>query len=93
MRGGQLRIFLLCHLELEARSLALECQFNLSIESRSSWFVHYLREKCASRWDHLSHCPCSCAWVLLFVFVFGCVMICQRVISVHLPVCSLLIGI
>ena len=28
MRGGELRIFLLCHLELEARDLALEGQFS-----------------------------------------------------------------
>ena len=40
MRGDELRIFLLCHLELEARGLALEGQFSLSMKTSSLWLVH-----------------------------------------------------
>ena len=40
MTGGERRIFLLRHLELEVKGLALECQFNLSVKTRSLWLVH-----------------------------------------------------
>ena len=56
MRGGELRIFLFHHLELEARSLAFECQFSLSIKSHFLWFGHFPHKKHTSGWDHLSHC-------------------------------------
>ena len=43
--GGEHRIFLLRHLELEARGLALECQFSLSVKTPSLWLVHHTSKK------------------------------------------------
>ena len=40
MTGGERRIFLLRHLELEVKGLALECQFSLSVKTHSLWLVH-----------------------------------------------------
>ena len=38
--GGEHRIFLFCHLELEARSLVLEWQFSLFVKCQILWLVH-----------------------------------------------------
>ena len=46
--GGEHRIFLLRHLELEAKGLALECQLSLSAKTRSLWLVHCPCKKQAS---------------------------------------------
>ena len=47
--GGEHRIFLICHLELEVKGLALECQFSLSVKTCSLWLVHRPCKKRASR--------------------------------------------
>ena len=53
--GGEHRIFLLCHLELEVKGLALECQFSLSVKTCSLWLGHCPCQKRASRPRRLSH--------------------------------------
>ena len=57
--GGEHRIFLLCHLELEVKGLALEYQCSLSRKTHSLWLVHCPCQKRASRPCCLSHCPHS----------------------------------
>ena len=51
VRSCELRIFLLCHLELKARRLVLECHFSLSVKSHCLQLEHCPCKKCVFEWD------------------------------------------
>lgn len=64
MRGDELRIFLLQHLEPKVRSLALECQFSFFMKCCFLRLVHSPDNKCVSKY------PCPEFLFICFHFIF-----------------------